>query len=132
MSRPKNLKGIKGVKLDLKRALSRLRSQLESMEEILEEDNPFEIMGHAHAAAQDAAHVVEECSAWGALARVVDDTYMDPKLEVGVEDPLLMAVADLVNQSTMPGASMPQGYHEKWKKVYALLRGEGDGSEHVH
>lgn len=131
MSRPKHMKGIYGAKTDVRRSLSRLRSQLEAMEEIFSEGGELaarEMAPSAHAAIQDLGHIIEAIGRWEALYHVVDDTYLDPKLEVGVEDPLVFAVADLVNQSTMPGASIPRGYRKRWKKVYDLLRGEKYGN----
>lgn len=81
-TRPTNLQGIAGAKLSTTQSIRRLKSQLEALEYLCNEENPREMMGHAHAAANDVDHIIEEASAWAALLYVADGTYRDPKVEL--------------------------------------------------
>jgi thiazole synthase ThiGH ThiG subunit len=76
--RPKNLDGIAGAKIDVRRGIRRLHAQVKAMEECFDAALANEMVPHAHAAVLDASHIAEAAGAWAALAGVADRTYRRP------------------------------------------------------
>jgi len=81
MATPKNLDGIAGAKLDLKRAIRNIESFTETMSSALAEDQPQELVTAVRALTVHAVRAAEGGAVWAALKGVASGTYQDPREE---------------------------------------------------
>lgn len=86
MSRPKSLKGTKGSKRDLDRALSCIADFTEAAQYALRTGNPREASSAINALSGHVTHAAGAAGEWSALVCVVDGTYMDPRIEEQAAD----------------------------------------------